>query len=517
MNRLMTGAGLAVAAGISVMAALVVVRGEAGRAPAPHGSRHEGTPWWPGPGVDLPLPGDAMVDPSRFPVLPSRAHWTKVLYVDASATAPGDGSPASPFPTIYQALAVAGPGTRVRVGPGRYSKEGPGDFRALVMERDRVWLDADERAVVVPSNQEQRYGLAISANHVVVSGLTLDGFGRSGVAMESERGGPIRGIVLAGLTIRFPPGVQEGDGIAVYARGQGGAPASQGLLVSGVEIEGPGFTGISCSFGPCNDWHIHGTTVIMARSVSTGSGADGIAVESGDNVLVSSSRVTAAPGDGIDMKASRVTIIGSLIHDVGRNGVKLWRGGDVLDTMTVGTAADAAVVFAGAGRYRMINCLVAEHNPDGAASYVLSAGFEEPDGRLDVTIANSVFYLVSGGLFASRHTTLHIVSTLFARVMNENLVTLGRGKGEEPIYVPNDPEAGPRALARLGVGVGVRVAKRPGFVAPDARDYRPTRGRGLLVDQGDPRAACLPPTDWAGRPRTLGSGPDLGPTEVEPR
>jgi len=54
------------------------------------------------------------------------APWSdhpRTLHVAANAAAPGDGSVASPYPRIAQAVAVALPGDTVLVGPGRYAEE----------------------------------------------------------------------------------------------------------------------------------------------------------------------------------------------------------------------------------------------------------------------------------------------------------------------------------------------------------------------------------------------------------
>jgi hypothetical protein len=76
----------------------------------------------------------------------------RTLHVAAHAAAPGDGSAASPYPRIRQALAVAVAGDTVLVGPGRYAEEvrtvRPGRPGAPM----GVWLSSDARGTAVMDN-----------------------------------------------------------------------------------------------------------------------------------------------------------------------------------------------------------------------------------------------------------------------------------------------------------------------------------------------------------------------------
>ena len=69
------------------------------------------------------------------------------------------------------------------------------------------------------------------------------------------------------------------------------------------------------------------------------------------------------------MKATRVAVLNSNIHDNKRNGVKFWKGGDLVNSFVVNHDADAAVVFDGGGDYRILNSLIAYVSMQTAASF----------------------------------------------------------------------------------------------------------------------------------------------------
>ena len=65
----------------------------------------------------------ALAVPAPAAATPGWSDHPGTLHVSGAAQAPGDGSMASPFPRIAQAVAVAVAGDTVLVGPGRYAEE----------------------------------------------------------------------------------------------------------------------------------------------------------------------------------------------------------------------------------------------------------------------------------------------------------------------------------------------------------------------------------------------------------
>jgi len=105
-------------------------------------------------------------------------------------------------------------------------------------------------------------------------------------------------------------------------------------------------------------------------------------------VLVENSIVEGAAADGVDLKATRAAVVNSVVRHVGRNGIKLWAGGDVINCVVYDTGADAQLVTAG-GSYRVLDSTFAYHLEEGGRSYTATFGYPAEFG--DVLIANSVF------------------------------------------------------------------------------------------------------------------------------
>ena len=129
-----------------------------------------------------------------------------------------------------------------------------------------------------------------------------------------------------------------------------------------------------------------------------GSGADAFAVESGRQVAVVDSTFAGASADGIDVKGPDVVVFGARVLDVARNAVKLWRGGDVIDSVVDGSGADASLVGDAPARYRYLHVLVRRHDP-GGTGYVGAWGYDDRRPGLRLEIVNSIFTENSSGGF----------------------------------------------------------------------------------------------------------------------
>jgi len=58
-------------------------------------------------------------------------------------------------------------------------------------------------------------------------------------------------------------------------------------------------------------------------------------VENGDNILVFNATSPVRLPMASDFKATRVAAVNVRVHDVQRNGIKFWRGGDVVNAAGV--------------------------------------------------------------------------------------------------------------------------------------------------------------------------------------
>ncbi len=462
------------------------------------------------------LAADSAVDFSAFPQRPDLAPGAgagrPTLWVDASAAAGGDGStPARALGSIQAAIRRAAAGSTIRVRGGLYEHESPEDYRALLIETSDLWILAEPGPPVRlrPAHAEQRYGVMIGASDIYLRGLQLEEFVRSGISLHAPEGRSVERIVVADTSIRFPADDPEGDGIASYTdRRGGGPPASDGLLLQNVTILGPRVLGISCNAGPCRNWRIENSRVVMGAGQEGNSGADALAVEEGDNILVVGLRVERAPGDGVDLKATRAAVYSSVVLDVGRNAIKLWHGGDIVNCLLLGSGADAALVFGRGGRYRVLHSAIYEHHYRGPRAYVMTVGYDAGEEPIDLLVQGSLFYRHSGGIFLSAGTRPRFRHNLFGE-LGRGAVLDWAGHGAA---LEGGAELGP-AMAKRGLGEDNRWLAEPGFRAPTQRDLRLRADAVAVVDRGEALDA-LPFLDRSGRPRRLGAAPDLGPDEL---
>ncbi len=402
--------------------------------------------------------------------------------------------------SIAEALRAAEAGTAVLVEPGTYTEPDDGDARALVLAEPGVCLRADgDGAVVVRAAPGQSTGVEISADSVVVEGITLQGF-RTGVALDRE-GGTVRDVTLQRLRVEQLAGDFR-EGVIAFGDNQavpGTPPAVDGLLVLDVVVDGADL-GVSCNAGPCAHWWLEGVRV-QGRAGREDTAADAVAIEDGRQIAVVGSTVSGAGGDGIDTKADDVVVVDCAVRDVDRNGVKLWRGGDVINTVVDGTGADAALVGDQPGRYRYLHVLVTHHLRPGEEGYVGTWGYDTGEPVL-LEIVNSIvadnggsgFWVPAGSTVVLRRTLVDDASAKLLDVGDERSVTVAERA----------------SLADLGWEVDLVVGD------PQLRD--PAHGDDVTLPASPARDAGVAVEgldhDAAGNARWIGAGPDLGPFEA---
>lgn len=401
--------------------------------------------------------------------------------------------------SIADAARSAASGTTILVEPGTYVEPNEGDARALVIEKPNVCIRAAGAPVVVRATADQTTGIAIAADDVVVDGIDLDSF-HTGVGFESKTGQTIRRVTIERVRVTRPTGDFH-EGIISFGDNReapGSPPALDGLLILDVEIEGADL-GISCNAGPCAHWWIERARV-GARRTSEGSGADAFAIEDGRQIAVVDSTFTGAAADGIDTKADDVVVFGAQVRDVGRNAVKLWRGGDVIDTLVDGSDADAALVGHAGGRYRYLHLLVTRHGDREGGSYIGHWGFDERQA-VDLEITNSIFFANSPGGFSVTDGSEVTIRRTIIDDGNAKLFDIG------DVTVSVADRAG---LRDRGWEADLIVAD-PRFTAPGQGDFR-TRPDSPARDAGDPIPGL--DRDITGSPRANGAAPDIGPYEA---
>jgi hypothetical protein len=458
------------------------------------------------------VPTIAALDWAAFPIpLEQRPAPTGRTLVVApwGSDAEGDGSFEAPWRSLRRGVQAAAAGDWVVARGGLYEEGPEGEFIALELGEASsgvvVAAFQGEPVVVRPARVGINYGLSVWGDQIAVHGLRFEGFPQAG-AVLGRQGRTTRGIALSSMTFVF-----EGDavtnGIAVVPD-NGGEPVIEGLLLRDVRVTGASI-GIQCNVGPCDHVRMEGV-VVVGQGRGESSALDGIASERGRNYLLLDVEVSEAGADGIDLKVADVAVIGAFVHHVGRNGIKLWRGGDVVNAVVSHTGADTAVSFGEAGRYRLLHAVVAYHNFGGLNAYSLTAGYQQPGEGFQIEILNSAFFRNAGGLYLPAGASVVVDNNLFAEIDNQDILTAWSPlEGAQKTF---ELSGGAEALETHGLGSGnLPVGLDPGFVAPQEADYQLRDGSPLL---GAARAVDeASPLDLAGSARPQGSGPDVGAYE----
>lgn len=452
------------------------------------------------------------LDFAAFPQDPGDCTGAHVFHVSTGGSDANLGTPSSPFKTIARAIAAASAGDAILVGGGSYPEGADGEYRSLVIDKSiRLCAASGEGVTVTPPSPSFTYGMHILADGVFVSGINLSGH-VTGVEIGGEGGTAVRNTVLKNLTVTASGNTFK-NGIVAST-----APVD-GLLLKNVSVRGATL-GVSCSNGPCKNWRLDGVTVCNDANDAGGSGGDGIAVEVRDedaaagnlsqNILITNAEVTGASADGIDLKAARVAVFNANVHGNLRNGVKFWRGGDLVNSFVVNHGADASLVFDRDGAYRVLNSLVAYHNvnADGSLrgdSYTATVCYDFPAAPCPVSILNSVFLNNSGSIFLSPATSAEVRNSLLGNSLNDILIEKGG-----TMVVETDPAT---ALGGLAAASGnLPFAADPLFTNLGSGDF--TFGASSPLRNAGAAPSLFPAHDFLGKPRLQGAAPDLGPLEL---
>ena len=259
--------------------------------------------------------------------------------------------------------------------------------------------------------------------------------------------------------------------------------------------------GVDCQQG-CTNW-----TILRSSALRNGTGndtaVDGFDAEAGDRITVVDSEACCGPGDGFDLKASNVTIARSLSHHNARDGIKIWRSGTVVNSVSAYNGTTAVVFEPGPGHtFSFLNSAAIGWAPQ-AQDYGLAAGYNTEAGPTDVTVRNSLFW---GG----RGTPIHVAAGV--RLSEDhNLFWSDRDcvlDREPSQWWPGGGCLGP---GDTGFGEGDLVGADPLLADAPGGDYRPLPG-SPVIDAGS--APGAPADDLFCGARPAGAAVDVGPGEA---
>lgn len=260
---------------------------------------------------------------------------------------------------------------------------------------------------------------------------------------------------------------------------------------------------MAVNIGDENDANVRGLRIseMVFRNPEGGVGEtsanDGLAIVNSYKVLIDHCTIENVQDDGIDTKSEAVAVVNCFVRGTGRNAVKFWLSGEMINTLVYDATPidDGAIIF-DTGPGRMVNCLLMG-KPVGYA------------GTMNYGHTNSHRFEIVNTIFADLNNPFYFFTTNFTirnNLFDGQQSRLFDYQGGVILDVP-----GLNATA----GCSNNIAAPPGLIAPASSNFVPGHG-SALVNAGTSNGVVLPAFDFLGRPRVVGSAPDIGPIEYDP-
>jgi len=440
--------------------------------------------------------------------LPRPTEAAATFYVSTIGDDSNAGSLSAPWRTIQHALDVVQPGHQVLVRGGIYNE--------FIEFRSSGNLDAPiilsgyqgESAILAGTGLNWRYGINLgSFDNLIVQGLTIRDYIRDG-----ERGFGIVGwgdtdnIILRNLDISLvgTPVKIAGDSDVLDVR--------SGIIIENVAAAEYEWGGIDLGPGPVSNVIIRNVHLIGQQGTDDTS-IDGIAVESGNQILVENATVRGHAGDGVDLKADNAVVRQVDARGYGRNGLKLWGAGSSAEnSLFTGGQLEALVVKT--GPCSILNTLFSIAPGHGYTAVI--GPYEPPPGTptTPVTLRGNIFYTTENT------GSLIYFSPVVQIVTDYNLYY---SPGSSDAVLEAYPGGVQRTFSAADVNDGTWSSTiqtdqhskygDPLLVNPGAEDYR-LRAGSPAIDAIP--TSLAPSVDLEGKPRPQGSGADIGPYELVP-
>ena len=269
----------------------------------------------------------------------------------------------------------------------------------------------------------------------------------------------------------------------------------EGLILSNIELQD---VDMAVNIGDEDDANVKGLriTEVEIRNAPQSSGdsaTDGFAVVNSHKVLIDHCVVDNIRDDGIDCKSTDVCVMSSYIHGTGRNGVKFWWNGEIINSIVYDcTPINDGAFIIEAGPFRIVNSVLMRKTPGYAGSFnygaTSSSRFEVVNsvmadldhtfyaGTSDLQSKNSLYHDMPGGLLSGQTSAADVTEL--------------------------------NALANCSGN----ISADPLFTDPTAEDFT-LQELSPCCDAGTGEGTLLPSFDYYGNARPAGQGYDIGPCE----
>ena len=320
-----------------------------------------------------------------------------------------DGAPGTrerPWRTVQHAAESAGPGETVYLVPGTYDEEvvvdRSGAAEAPITFAAHPPAEPSAEGATAEALIKGPFILAEGTSYICLDGLTIRGFSVWGVDLTGDN----HHIELTNLH------VQGGEAGIHLTVGDSGSDPEHGpvsdVLIADCIVNDCLYTAIDGTPGPCNRIVVRRVEVYGAGLTEEDSfGADGIAIERGESILVEDCYVHDNGGDGIDLNsrdtdghATGIVVRGNVVARNHLNGVKLWAGGRLEGNVLWGQGVNPLDVGVHDCEAQIIRNTIAYNMWDaqfGGRDYASTFGWpEEGTPRVRLTLKGNIWAFNTG-------------------------------------------------------------------------------------------------------------------------
>jgi hypothetical protein len=428
-----------------------------------------------------------------------------------------NGTEFSPWRTIGHGVANLKPGDTLIIHEGAYNEAVNIEVTGTEYGYIRI---VGQGQVIFSGEGIESDGVVLSpeVSFLELEGIHVTGFSGSwGLALY----GGNNHITLRNIEVDH---CETGMRITV---GNSGEPPEFGstdyVALENVHLHHNSVGGFDCTPGPCYNLTVRDSE-FAHNGVEAGFGADGFAVEIGDHVLLERVKSHDNKGDGIDI-GSRNPLIGNTTGDITvhesevyanqKNGLKLWSGGAVINSIVHSNGLCGLVIIYDSN-YEVVNTIVARNGQENrdygmTAGYPLEKGLAGND-NIRLTIFNSIFAFngprgAPTGVYVGKGVTFLSDNNIWYSRLDEEIFLDAKQKA----YSQDDIN-GKALFAETGNDEH-SISADPMFVNMDVNDFN-LSSDSPAIDAGAPvfQGIDAPSIDIFGNERPYGSY-DIGPTE----
>ena len=325
----------------------------------------------------------------------SDSNTGETYYVATNGDDSAAGTQSAPWRTLQRAADSTQAGDKIYINEGTYQEKV--DLKNSGKDSSPIFFTgADKEKTIISGG----FDVKADTDYITIENLTIKDFDIWGITLLGDNNYfNLRNLIVDG-----------GDAGVHFTYGDSGKDPEEGpvsnIVVQDSTIKNPRYTGVDCTPGPCNDMTFRNLEVTGAGLGGEDSyGADGIAVEKGENITVEQCYVHDNGGDGVDLNSrdreGNVSGINVKRNRIVRNhmtGIKLWGGGQIENNVVWGQGNIAIAIGAFPGTYELLYNSVAYNmwsKDFGARNYTMLAGYPNDEtgqaAEIKLTMLNNIF------------------------------------------------------------------------------------------------------------------------------